>query len=152
MTTPLNGMGIDLSLKAGLLLAQTVIENGDATAQTLWKYNRDYHILYGSETAKNEGLKNTLLNMTPEAVSFLYEKGVIQATDLAGGGNKMSADAILGKIKSGMNEPKHFLTVVNGIVEGAVLAGALKKPPRNYDEVAVRNWQKSILKKVIKIN
>ena len=49
MTEPMNGSGINLSVKAGALLADAVIKHkGVCTAANLWDYNRDYHKMYGA--------------------------------------------------------------------------------------------------------
>ena len=151
MTTPMNGMGIDLSLLAGKLLAETVIKNESASAQVLWQYNRDYHLLYGAQTAKNESLKNSLLNLPPEGVSFLFSQRVVQASDLAGAGRNMNIGTLLGKFRRGMKNPGYFFKVLGGIINGAKLSKAFADAPEVYDEASVRNWQKKVQKQVLKV-
>mgnify|MGYP004613186651 FL=1 len=153
MTTPMNGMGIDLSLQAGKLLADTVIKNsGDASVETLWKYNRDFLFLYGGETAKNEGLKNALLNLPGEGVDFLFESAVIQASDLSGAGKNTDIGNLLGKFARGMKNPPYFFTVLEGIMQGAFSAKLLKSAPEKYDRDKIIKWQDEVLKHVIKIS
>lgn len=153
MTTPMNGMGIDLSLQAGKLLADTVIKNsGDASVETLWKYNRDFLILYGGETAKNEGLKNALLNLPGEGVDFLFESAVIQASDLSGAGKNSDIGNLLGKFARGMKNPPYFFTILNGIMKGTVSAKLFKSAPEKYDREKIIKWQNEILRHVIKIS
>lgn len=153
MTTPMNGMGIDLSLQAGKLLADTVIKNsGDASVETLWKYNRDFLFLYGGETAKNEGLKNALLNLPGEGVDFLFESAVIQASDLSGAGKNTDIGNLLGKFARGMKNPPYFFTVLEGIMQGAFSAKLFKSAPEKYDRDKIIKWQDEILRHVIKIS
>ena len=51
MTIPLNGCGIVLSMKAGKILADTVIEagSGEIDAEALWKYEYNYFHDHGKK-------------------------------------------------------------------------------------------------------
>ena len=148
MTTPMNGMGIDLSLLAGLLLADTVIRNRDSdfSAEVLWAYNRDFHRLYGGDAAKNEGLKNALLSLPYQGVDFLFEAEVIQSSDLAGAGKKTKLSALLGKFSRGMKQPKPFFTILGGLMKGAKASKQYKNAPERFDRDAVRAWSEAIEK------
>ncbi|MBQ6066050.1 MAG: NAD(P)/FAD-dependent oxidoreductase [Clostridia bacterium] len=148
MTTPMNGMGIDLSLQAGKLLAETVLNNRDRdfTAEVLWAYNRDFHRLYGGDTAKNEGLKNALLSLPGQGVDFLFEAEVIQSSDLAGAGKNTKLSALLGKFVRGMRQPKSFFTILGGLTKGAKAAKLYKNAPARFDRKAVRAWSDAIEK------
>lgn len=151
MTTPMNGMGIDLSLRAGQLLAKTVAEESSADVKILWKYNRDFHVLYGAETARNESLKNTLLNLPPEGVSFLFESGVVQSGDLAGAGRNTNPSVLLGKFVHGMKKPAYFFSVLSGLMKGSKLSKALAAAPEVFEREEVIKWQKDVRSKVLKV-
>lgn len=153
MTTPMNGMGIDLSIKAGLLLAETIKsdEKGLFTKETLWRYNRDFHKLYGGDTAKNEGLKNALLSLPAEGVDFLFDNAVIQSADLAGAGRNTNIRALLGKFVRGMRKPRYFFAVIRGLIKGAKACKTYKNAPENYDEKKIVAWRKRIRSCVIEI-
>ena len=144
MTTPMNGMGIDLSLRAGKLLAETVLAHPGCTAQELWLYNREFHILYGGETAKNAGLKNALLRMPVDDVNFLFASRVVESADLAGGGQGLSASALLGKLRRGMKKPPAFTAVIDGLVRGGRAAALYKYPPKCYSPDAIARWDRAI--------
>ena len=134
MTTPMNGMGIDLSIKAGKLLADCIISNGDVdlNAQRLWKYNYNYLKKYAVEATKNEGLKNAILDMKKEGLDFLFEKNVIEKSDLAGAGKNMNAEILLGKFVRGMKNPPYFIALVKGLINGSLTASKYKKLPLDY--------------------
>lgn len=151
MTTPMNGMGIDLSLEAGELLAKTIIEEKSAKKESLWKYNRDFHRLFGGDTAKNECLKNSLLELPGEGVDFLFENGVIAASDLAGAGRNTSLSALLGKFVRGMRAPKFFFAVLGGIIKGSKLSKTLKSAPQSFDEASIEKWQAAVLKNTLPV-
>ncbi len=145
MTTPMNGMGIDLSLQAGNLLADTV-ENCRApvNAETLWQYNRMFHVLYGADTAKNECLKNTLLSLPGSAVEFLFTSGVIQSADLDGAGQNTDLAALLQKAFAGLQKPGWFGAVLAGVLRGAQVRALYKAAPESYDPEAIRVWSRKI--------
>ncbi len=151
MTTPMNGMGIDLSLSAGKLLAETIGASGKADIDTLWKYNRDFHLLYGGITSKNEGLKNALLEMPGEGVDFLFDSAVIQSSDLAGAGSKTSVSSLLGKFVRGMKAPGYFFALLGGLMKGAKMKKAFESAPVKYDRDAVNAWQEAVKSTVLPV-
>lgn len=153
MTTPMNGMGIDLSLLAGQLLAKTVLadKSGDYSTKTLWNYNREYHVLYGGDAAKNEGLKNALLALPSEGVDFLFDNAVIQSSDLAGAGKTVNVASLFGKFVRGMRNPKYFFAIIGGLIKGAKQCSAFKAIPETYDADAVERWKEKIVKCVVHI-
>ena len=146
MTTPMNGMGIDLSMRAGALLAETVAANAGQpmTADVLWRYNRRYHIECGAEASKNAGLKNALLSLPAAGVDFLFEQSVIQAADLAGAGKNMRLGALLGKFVRGMKNPPWFFAILRGLIKGGKAAGCYAAPPERFDRAAIRAWDAKI--------
>ena len=144
MTTPMNGMGIDLSLQAGRLLAERILSAGDVSMETLWEYNRLFHVRWGGDTAKNEGLKNALLSLPGEGVDFLFERGIIAASDLAGAGQTTKLSALLKKFVRGMENPAWFSQVIRGIVRGAKVRKLYKNAPEDYSPDAVRRWSDAI--------
>ena len=152
MTTPMNGMGIDLSMNAGLLLANTLINKEDTSVENLWNYNRDYHKQFGGPTAKNEGLKNSLLKLPYEGVDFLYDNAVIQSSDLAGAGRNMKLGALLGKFVRGMKKPKYFFAIIKGLIKGSKASKTYTKAPKEYDIKAINRWKDKLNKLVIKID
>ena len=153
MTMPMNGMGIDLSLKAGLILADEVIKNAgkEFTADVLWSYNRRYHIECGAFASKNDGLKNAILSIPSVGVDFLFENDVIQASDLAGAGGNMNFGALLGKFARGMKNPKYFFAIINGLIKGSGASKLYANPPEKYDFNKIKAWSDKIESKRVKI-
>lgn len=144
MTTPMNGMGIDLSLQAGRLLAETVLKAKDSSAEALWAYNRDFHRLYGGDATKNEGLKNSLLSMPAEGVDFLFDNAVIQSSDLAGAGKNTKLSALLGKFVRGMKQPEYFFAIIKGLIKASKASKLYKNAPEYYDEARISAWSEKI--------
>ena len=146
MTTPMNGMGIDLSLLAGNLLADTVLhaKTNRYTADVLWEYNRDFHMLYGCTAAKNAGLKNALLSLPSQGVDFLFEQDVIQASDLSGAGKNTDLISLLGKLTRGLHNPPYFAAVLKGLMRGSKASGIYQTPPLCYDLQQIQQWDQKI--------
>lgn len=153
MTMPMNGMGIDLSLNAGRILAETLIKNAGTgyTAEVLWEYNKRFHIEYGAFASKNEGLKNALLSIPSQGVDFLFENDVIQSSDLSGAGKNMNFKVLMGKFARGMKNPKYFFAIVNGLIKGGAASSLYAKPPVNFDRAEIDKWSKAIESKRIEI-
>lgn len=152
MTMPMNGMGIDLSLYAGMLLAETVIKSGgDMSKRALWNYNAEFHRLYGGDASKNEGLKNAILSLPSSGVDFLFESEVIQSGDLAGAGRNTKLSALLGKFVRGMKQPSSFFTLLGGLIKGGKASKLYKAAPQVFDESAVKAWSDKIAALDIKL-
>lgn len=153
MTMPMNGMGIDLSLNAGKILAEVITENRNRTAclKALWDYNRRFHNEFGGDASKNEGLKNAILSIPSEGVDFLFENDVIQSSDLAGAGRNMDFKALLGKFTRGMKNPPYFFAIINGLIKGSAASKAYKNPPVCYDKMQVLKWNSKIIEQDIRI-
>lgn len=153
MTMPMNGMGIDLSLNAGLILADVLKTNSEKefTAAVLWEYNRRFLIEQGAFASKNEGLKNALLSLPYEGVDFLFENNVIQASDLSGAGKNMNFKTLMGKFVNGMKNPKYFFAIVNGLIKGSGAASLYANPPEKFNYEKIRKWSEKIEGKAVKI-
>ena len=151
MTTPMNGMGIDLSLLAGGILADTIIKYNSADAKNLWKYNRAYHILYGANNARNHGLKGALLALPFEAIDFFFENGIIQSADLQGAGDNTSLPVLLEKFIRGMKHPKWFFTLLGGLMKGTAAAKLYRNPPEEFSLPEINAWSEKIGSKDVKV-
>lgn len=151
MTTPMNGMGLDLSMQAGLLLAETAQKCKDFSAEELWGYNKNYHKNFGGDVARNEGLKNALLSLPEGGVDFLFESAVIQASDLAGAGRNTDLKNLFGKFVRGMKKPKYFFAILRGLIKGGKMSALYKKIPDRYDPGKIKVWINKIDRTVLRV-
>lgn len=153
MTTPMNGMGIDLSLQAGKYLADTIISTAENkfSKESLWEYNKAFHKNCGGITAKNEGLKNSILSIPSEGVDFLFESEVIQSSDLAGAGSNTSLSSLLGKFIRGMRKPNYFFALINGLIKGSKVCKLYSNPPETFEKETIRTWSEKIASLDIRI-
>lgn len=85
MTVPLNGSGIILSMLAGKILADVVLEAGEKnlTKSALWKYEYEYFTKHGKDLVIIDIIKNFFTYVSGDDVNYLLENGVISAKEIA---------------------------------------------------------------------
>lgn len=147
MTVPLNGSGICLSMKAGKILAETVIAAGDKeiTRAVLWKYEYEYFMKHGKDLVMIDILKNFFTYVTGEHVDYFLEKGILTE-------NELNFDGTSG-IEITPEYVKNLISVlppVIGIVPALLkslktvpfIDAVAKQMPQQYDEEKVDKWVK----------
>lgn len=85
MTVPIIGSGIANSFRAARMLADTVADDADGayTEQSLWKYQVRYYSRLGAGFAVLACVKEALTVFTPDELDYLFDSGVITASDLS---------------------------------------------------------------------
>ncbi len=151
MTVPIVGSGIANSLKAGKMLADTVIDdrNNKYSAETLFKYQAKYYKQIGSSLALVDLIKILLQDLTVEDFSFFFSSGFITSEDMSFNSNEASLSAIFANItpadiierfkKAGENKPllKKVLKLVKNI---AKLEAIMLMFPGTYNRKALDRW------------
>ncbi|MBQ8502948.1 MAG: NAD(P)/FAD-dependent oxidoreductase [Clostridia bacterium] len=147
MTIPLNGSGINLSMKAGKILADTVIAAGEKplTRDVLWQYEYEYFQKHGKDLVMIDILKNFFTCVTGEQVDFFLEKEILTSKELDFDGEEgiqITPEYIM-----------HILSVslpIIGLVPSIVktmkfmpfIETVAKQMPKTYDEEKVDKWIK----------
>lgn len=140
MTVPMNGMGIELSIMAGMTLAKTILTQSDFSIKSLWKYNNEYIRERGSKLIATEILKNTLLNLSPREVDFLFSAKIISPKDLSGAGADTSVSVLIGKLIRGMRKPLTFFKVLKAVILGKKAQRYYSIIPKEYHEQKINEW------------
>lgn len=85
MTYSVKGSGLDYSIKAGVMLADTVNEDTDGlfTAESLWDYERRFFKEIGFTACRIALLKNILPYITAEEIDDLLKSEIITTEELA---------------------------------------------------------------------
>lgn len=85
MTYSVKGSGITYSMKAGAMLARTVMNDtlGFYTAETLWDYEKTFFKEIGFSACRIALMKNMLPYMTAEQVSDLFRQNIVTTEELA---------------------------------------------------------------------
>ncbi len=83
MTYSVKGSGITYAIKAGSMLADTVLldKNGFYTAETLWEYNRRFFKEIGFTAGRISVLKNMLTYITAQEVNDIFKAGIFTSED-----------------------------------------------------------------------
>lgn len=143
MTVPLNGSGIVLSMRAGKILADKIIDcEGDAfSAENLWQYQREYFQTLGKDLVMIDILKNFFTYCKGKDVDYFLEKKILTEEQL--------------NFEKGIDiTPKyimHIASVALPLIGLLVpLVGTLKSipsidsvasaMPEEYDKKAVADW------------
>ncbi len=82
---PLHGGGIGSSLKAGIILADTIVKANnvkDFSEKSLWLYNLNYNKQIGGDYAALELLRHMISNMSDRALNILINRKIITERDL----------------------------------------------------------------------
>lgn len=141
MTEPLSGSGIDLSLRAGKILADTLISSdGDTTRYSLWRYNRDYIKNYAEKYYTDLILKNFLSALTAEDIDFFFDQKIMTAKEITGGGSYTLKELLQ---KANILKRPALLLPLADVVKKLLILGKVKAGlPEEYDAVKIEKWEK----------
>ena len=142
MTEPLSGSGIDISMYCGKILADTIIEaGGDCSVEKLWKYNYRAFTEFGHRQYNNLIVKSFLSVLTADDMDFFFEKRILTAKEIGGGGNtKYTVPDILAKA-SLLSRPWLIPGLLKIGSKALILDNVKKALPEAYNEAAVANWK-----------
>ena len=149
MTIPMNGSGICAALRAGKILAETVLKDtaDKFSKETLWEYNVKYIEHYGAGFASIDILKNVMISTSVKGVDFLFDKQIITQNDISFGeskGGDISIADVLGRATRGMGNLPVLLRTAGGLSKGDSSKKIYKSIPKVYDEEAIIKWQKEV--------
>ncbi len=145
MTVPLNGSGIDLSLQAGKLLANTVTaaaKNG-FRKEDLWQYQYKYFTLFGNSLMPIAVLRRFLSAVKPEDIDFFLEKGLLTEKEIGMAGGDFSAvnvQYVIEKMIAAIPEIKLLPDLVRTAKSMPLLPIVQKTMPPVWDEKKVKKW------------
>ena len=150
MTYPMSGCGIDISIRAAHMLYNCIITDKDGvfTTQTLWKYNYDY-ICRHAHLPGVDILKNSLLNLKPEKLDLLFDKRIVEASDLSSGGAATGVKELLGKVGRAIFHLPTLLKTAKAALAGGRVAGIYKQIPAVFNEADFDAWKCKVDKTVV---
>ena len=148
MTVPLNGSGIDLSLKAGNLLAGTVMsaKDNEYTVDRLWSYQYRYFKMFGNDLLIIDAARGLLTKVDPNTVDFFMENKILTEKEIAMVDTNLSVSAgyLISKLKAVLPKSSELLPMLTATVKKAVKTiTAAQNIPLVYNEDAVRAWAKN---------
>lgn len=146
MTIPLNGSGINLSMNAGKILADTIIEsNGGCDKKDLWKYQYTYFQTLGKDLVLVNKIKNFFTYVDSSLVDYFLEADILSAELLACGDGDINIPAkqILHIISKAAPIVPLMPKAVKNFRSLLRLPSLIKDMPREYDEAKVDGWVKA---------
>lgn len=148
MTIPMIGSGIENSIKAASILADTIISSNSCSKQTLWQYQCKYYEAKGAEHIGVDILKRWLLSCPPNKLDWLFEKGIVSAKDMGAGATgkllKLSVKDMLSKAMKGISKLPLLLSMsamLSKCKKAAKLGLAI---PKNYNEKEISKWEEKL--------
>lgn len=145
MTVPLKGSGIELSLKAGKLLANTVlsIKDGVFTTENLWNYQYRYFTMLGNKFVIIDAARGFLTHFSPETVDYFLESKLITEKEvaMADGDVSVTVRYVLSKLKTALPKAHELLpSLLSTIKTGARRIRAAEAIPPVYNEKEFAEW------------
>ena len=114
MTEPMSGSGITLSMKAGKILADVVIEAGDAdlTVDRLWPYEYRYAREMGDRFVGDDLLIHLVLSLTADDIALWFQESLTcnAADSTADVDGLTTENAVTLKATSGSHASSGYLT------------------------------------------
>ena len=147
MTVPLNGSGIVLSMRAGKILADTIIEaDGEYTIEKLWRFEYEYFQTLGKDLIFVDILKNFFTYINGGHVDLFMEKGVLSAETLSfgdGSSFKVTPDLVRSVAGVAPHVVPLFAPLIGRFKSLPVSMVLEKTMPKQYDKQKVENWIKA---------
>ena len=145
MTIPLIGSGICNSIRAAILLAETVLNSaGDCSKEALWPYQAAYMRRVGAPHAALDVLKAYMLSMPVDKLDALFEHRLIEEADMVGvrngNGLKLTPGQMVVKGLRGAGHLPTLLRMSGTLAKSQKLAAHAMAIPEEYDEALVRAW------------
>ena len=146
MTIPLIGSGICNSIRAALLLADTVCseQNKANAAAELWPYQVAYMRRLGASHAALDVLKAYMLSLQPEKIDALFEHRLIEEADMVGVRNgkglKLTPKQMAVKGVRGAGHLPTLLRLSGTLTKSQKLTAHALAIPAEFDEAAVKAW------------
>ncbi|MBR2731525.1 MAG: NAD(P)/FAD-dependent oxidoreductase [Clostridia bacterium] len=141
MIEPLSGSGITQSIRAGAMLAETVLAAGEAplTVARLWDYQTAWFRRFLRRQLSDDASKSFLLEAGERRLNLLFEKRVLTEKELCGG--KQSAADLLHKATGFLSSPSLAPLLVNMLRRQRLTETLAKTLPAQFDPVQFAKWR-----------
>lgn len=150
MTIPMIGSGIENSMKAACMLADTILNAHSVDKKDIWQYQVKYFQSRGANHIGVDIMKRWLLGASPKDLDWLFENGVVDDKDMACGATgklvSLSLKDMLGKLRKGWKRLPLLLRMSAMLSKTKRAAKIGMKIPKVYDEKKIDRWSEKILK------
>jgi len=147
MTVPIIGSGITNAIRAGRMLADTVLAARDVSAAQLWPYQVEYMRNIGAVHASLDPLKTLMLTTQSKAVDFMFERRILDAADMAkartGQQISFTPPQMAQRAVRGASQLSTLLKMAGKLSASQKLRRHALRIPARYDKDAVGAWAKT---------
>lgn len=146
MTIPMMGSGMAGCLLAAKILCEVLDGKDDFSKENLYRYQVKFMKEIGGKNSGIDVLKNWMIDIDADKLSFLMNKGIIGEKEFsaAGSGNgvKLSFGDIMQKVVVGIGRLPLLFNVIGGVskMKKQMVIGA--EIPETWDETAFNEWRK----------
>ncbi len=147
MTKPTSGSGIENTLKAAVILFETISNITDFTAKSLWKYAVKANNSFGVNCYMSYIARSKFQNIDRDNLIWLFTSGILNEHLLAlvrleiRKTPNFKLESILNSLQLAKSNPefiKQIEDIIKLCVKGNILA---RRMPRVYNEVAIAKWK-----------
>ena len=150
MTMPFMGSGIEASMQAGRMLAETVVNGGRDrfTAKNLWNYQVTFFKKLGALYMAIDIVKRYVLFLDPKTVNWVFGCGAVTSEDMkllsTDENNKASISPlqILKKVGILLSRPKLIAGLLGAVLKAALGLFMAMRLPKKYNEKEIAEWQR----------
>jgi len=145
MTVPLVGSGICNAVRAGQLLAQTVLSGGGGCgAAQLWPYQAEYMRRVGAVHASLDVLKSYMLSLRPEQIDTIFGRRLLETPEMSkariGEEIRLTLPQMAARGLRGAGHLPLLLRTASRLAASQRLKRHALRIPARYDEDAVKAW------------
>lgn len=152
MTVPLIGSGMANCFKAARMLADTVIadENCAFDASALWPYQVRYYKQLGAGFATLAAAKQTVADLTPAEIDYIFESGMVTEDDITMGADftnlfaavKLDPKELITKAKGVIHDPTLLKKIMGAAMRMGKASAACSMMPKKWNRDRVLAWEK----------
>ncbi|MBR6479403.1 MAG: hypothetical protein IKT04_02755, partial [Clostridia bacterium] len=150
MTMPFMGSGIEASMQAGRMLAETVINGGKNrfSVKNLWNYQVKFFKKLGALYIAIDIVKRYVLFLDPETVNWVFGCGAVTSEDMKLLSTDENNEAgispleIVRKVMILLSKPKLILGLLGAVTKAARGFALGMLIPKKYNEREIKEWQK----------
>ncbi len=145
MTIPLMGSGMASSMLGAKILAEVLDGNNDFSKENLYRYQVQYMQEIGGKNSGIDVLKNWMIDIEADKLSFLMNKQIIGEKEFsaAGSGNgvQLSFGDILQKLVAGIAHLPMLFNLIGATTKMKKQMAIGKAIPQTWNETEFLQWQ-----------
>lgn len=145
MTMPIMGSGIANSIRAGKILADSIIADSanDFSAESLWKYQYEYFTKIGNNLVLADKIREFCLQITADDIDYALEKELLSQKDITlGTETEFNTSYIIQKAIKALPKLPILTNAAITLSKYETIKKTLSEIPEKYEQEKVYEWIK----------